>query len=70
MTMTAEMISKIEALPESDMSIVFGLVDQLSRKPVDYFEALRRDGQKNPMTEDEVDDFVASVRRERSAARN
>ncbi len=33
------------------------------------FMELREDGIKNPMTEEDIDDFIATVRRERRAAR-
>ena len=70
MTVPAEMINKMEAMPEAELAIVFGLVDQLSRKPTTIFEDLRNDGMRNPMIEDEVDDIVSSVRRDRRAAGN
>jgi len=68
MAVTDEIIEKIEALPEEKYTIVVNLINQLSAtEPIDIFEELRKNGSENPMTEDEVDSFVADVRRERNA---
>lgn len=65
-----EAITKLQQLPEDKCSIVVNLIDQLSVKPIDIFEALCQNGCKNPMTEDEVEDFVSKVREERDASGN
>lgn len=68
---------KISALDEQNATIVVNLVDYLSaaqsRKSdamKNPFQKAREEGIKNPMTEDEVDTFVASVRKERNADRH
>lgn len=68
---------KISALDERNATIVVNLVDYLSAaqsKKADTaknpFQKAREEGIKNPMTEDEVDAFVASVRKERNAGRH
>ncbi len=67
MPIPAETISKMQALPSDRMNIVINLVDQLSAMtPIDVFDSLCVSGSKDPMTEEEVDDFVAEVRKERS----
>ncbi|SCY72629.1 hypothetical protein SAMN02910292_02668 [Lachnospiraceae bacterium XBB2008] len=71
MPIPQETIKKMQALSSDQMSIVINLVDQLSAAtPLDIFEALRADGQKYPMSEEEVNAFVANVRAERNAAGN
>ena len=68
MPIPAETISKMQALPSDRMNIVINLVDQLSAMtPLDVFDSLCTNGSQNPMTEDEVDAFVAEVRAERNA---
>ena len=68
MTVSTEITDKLEELSETDMSVVANLVEQLSQKPTDIFEDLRNDGVKNPMSEEDVESFVESVRRERYAS--
>ena len=68
MPIPAETITKMQALPSDRMNIVINLVDQLSAMtPLDAFDSLCANGSQNPMTEDEVDAFVADVRAERNA---
>ena len=68
MPIPAETITKMQALPSDRMNIVINLVDQLSAMtPLDVFDSLCANGSQNPMTEDEVDAFVADVRAERNA---
>ena len=66
MAIPAETIDKMQALPSDKASFVISLVDQLSMsKPIDIFEALRREGTQNPMSEKEVDEFITSVRKDK-----
>ena len=68
MPIPQETITKMQALSSDQMSIVINLVDQLSAMtPLDIFEALRADGQRKPMTDEEIDVFLSDVRAERSA---
>lgn len=69
MSVSNETISKMNSLSNEDMSIVANIIDQMASKPIDIFHDLREEGLKNPMTEDEIDDFVESVRKERRANR-
>ena len=65
MAIPAETIDKMQALPSDKANFVISLVDQLSMaKPIDIFEALRQEGTQNPMTENEVDEFITSVRKD------
>lgn len=70
MAVSAENMQKLSMLSNEDMSIVMGIVDQMVSRPIDVFNRLREEGIKNPMTEDEADDFVDSVRKERYATRS
>lgn len=68
MSVPEETLVKMQSLPSDKMSLVINLVDQLAAmNPIDIFEALREDGKKNPMNEDDVDNFVSDVRKERNA---
>ena len=69
MTIPNETITKMQSLPSAKMSIVIDLVNQLSTSdPVDVFMSLCENGAENPMTEEEVSQFVSDVRKERNAA--
>ena len=58
----------MKMLSDDKLSIVVDLVNQLSLEdPKDIFTALCENGAQNPMTEEEIDDFVSDVRRERNA---
>ena len=78
-TISTDTISRMNALSEGDKLAVIQLVDRLSNKPhrrmpdllgllslkmVDWFSP------KSKMTDEEVDEFIASVRAERRAAGN
>ena len=65
MTIPQETISKMQTLSDDKMEIIINLVDQMAMKPIDIFDALCENGAANPMTNDEVDDFVAGVKEER-----
>ena len=67
MNIPAETLEKMNKLQDDQMSFVITLVDQLSRSPMDVFDSLCEQGQKNPMTDEEIDNFVSQVRRERRA---
>ena len=74
MTATAETINKLNTLNENNFTIIVNLVDYLSASQdrfedgINLFEAARKEGKKNPMTEDEAEAFVYSVRRETNAS--
>ena len=61
----------MQSLSTEQMSAVISFIDQLSfSKPIDILNDLCMDGSKNPMTDEEVADFVAEVRKERHATCN
>ena len=63
MSVPEETLVKMQSLPSDKMTLVINLVDQLAAmNPVDIFDALREDGKKNSMSEDEVEHFVSDVR--------
>lgn len=71
-----ETFDKIQMLDEDNAAIVVDLVDYLctrqARPLVDEnnpFHKAWKEGSRNPMSEDEVDNFVSEVRRERNAGR-
>ena len=68
MTVPQETMQKLINLPSEKMAVVIQLVDQLAASPLDIFDDLRNEGIKNPMSDEEVDDFVDSVKQERHAA--
>lgn len=71
-----ETIEKMNALDEEKAVIVVNLVDYLSRmqnenkSETNPFRKAWEEGRKNPMTEEEADAFVKSIRKERHAGRN
>ncbi len=68
MVVPNETIAKMHSLSDEQMSAVISFVDQLSScNPIDILNDLCMDGSKNPMTDEEVADFVADVRKERHA---
>ena len=67
MNIPAETLEKMNKLQDDQMSFVISLVDQLSCSPMEVFDALCEQGQKNPMTDDEIDNFVSQARREKRA---
>ncbi len=64
MAIPQETMQKMEALPSEKMAIIVQIVDQMSASPLDRLRDLRKEGQKNPLTDDEIDNFVDSVRNE------
>ena len=74
MTATAETINKINSLNDNNFTIIVNLVDYLSatqdhfEEGLELFEAARKEGKKNPMTEEEAEAFVEAVRREKHAS--
>ena len=70
MTLPAESLTKLDALPKEKLSVVIQVIEQLSESPVNKFRRLRANGLQNPMTDDEIDDFVASVRKKRHDSSN
>ena len=67
MTLPMESMAKLNTLSTENMNIVIQVIDQLSEKPADTFRRLRTQGLQNPMSEEEIEEFVASVRNERYA---
>lgn len=65
MTIPQETISKMQTLSDDKMAIIINLVDQMTMKPIDIFDALCEDGASNPMTDSEIDNFVSKVKEER-----
>ncbi len=69
MSIPAKTLNKMQELPLDKMSIVIDIVDQLTLKdPLDIFYALCDDGSKNPMSQEEIDDFVLDARRQANAS--
>lgn len=68
MTIPADILVKMEDLTEDKLNIVFSVVNHLAKTPQQILAELREEGLEHAMTDDEIDDFVNSVRRERSAA--
>ena len=67
MSIPQETLEKMNKLQDDQMNFVITLVDQLSRSPMDIFDSLCEQGQKNPMSDDDIDQFVSQVRSERRA---
>ena len=65
MTIPAETLDKISALPSEKMSIIIQVVDQLAQDPVEKFSEIRKRSASNPMSDEEVDAFVDSVRKKK-----
>ena len=65
MTIPAETLDKISALPSEKMSIIIQVVDQLAQDPVEKFREIRKRSASNPMSDEEVDAFVDSVRKKK-----
>lgn len=64
-------IQKMKMLSDDKLSIVVDLVNQLSLEdPKDIFTALCENGAQNPMTEEEIDDFVSDVRKSKESDLN
>lgn len=71
MTVSNETISKMQALPAERLSVVMNVIDQMAlSSSMDIFTALCVNGSENPMTDDEIAQFVSSVRKERNANSN
>ncbi len=64
MVVPQETVNKMANLPSEKLSIIVQLVDQMSMNPLDALRSLREDGLKNPMDDEEIDNFVNSVREE------
>ena len=58
-------IEKLNNLSEENQKIIISLVDQLSVTPLDALTKLREQGLKNPMEIDEINSFIAEVRKEK-----
>lgn len=67
MSIPQETLEKMNKLQDDQMNFVITLVDQLSRSPMDIFDSLCEQGQKEPMSDDEINHFVSQVRSERRA---
>ena len=71
MVVSNETITKMQSLSTEQMSAVVSFIDQLSYcEPIDILNDLCMDGSKNPMSDTEVAEFVADVRKERYATSN
>ena len=64
MVVPQETVDKMANLPSDKLSVIVQLVDQMSMDSLDMLRSLREDGLKNPMDDEEIDDFVDSVRKE------
>ncbi|MBE5911680.1 hypothetical protein [Pseudobutyrivibrio sp.] len=62
-----ETLDKLDSLSQEKMNAVINFIDQLtaSTDALDVFDALCEDGSKNPLSEQEINDFVSEVRKER-----
>lgn len=67
MTIPQETMRKMESLPSEKMNILIQFVDQISMSPSDMFEDLRNEGLKKNLSDEEIDEFVESVKSERYA---
>ena len=67
MTIPADTLEKMQDMTQEKLNIVITLVDQLSKSPEQVLAELRQEGLKNPMSDDEIDDFIKNVRSERHA---
>ena len=68
MVVPQETIQKMSHLSADDMSIITQLIDQMTMSPKDVFRNLRKQGVEKNLSEEEIDDFVDSVKVERYAA--
>ena len=62
--------SNLDMSQEEVHSERLSVIEQLSESAVDNFHRLRSNGLQNPMTDDEIDYFAASVRKERHGSSN
>ena len=67
MSVSAETIQKMDHLREDQMRVVTNLIDYFLKTPAEIFDSICEEGLQNPMTDEEVDDFVSAVRKERHA---
>lgn len=70
MVVSQDIINKMNNLSNNDFDTVVQLINNLSKSPLDIFDELRTEGLKNPLSDEEIDDFVSSVKKERYAASN
>ena len=67
MAIPQETMQKMETLSSEKMNILVQFVDQISMSPLDIFDDLRKEGVKKNLSDEEIDDFVESVKRDRYA---
>ena len=71
MTIPNETLEKMQTLTPDKMDVIVNIVNQFTlNNPTDVFNALCENGAQNPMSEEEVYEFVSSVRAERNASCN
>ena len=71
MVVSSNTITKMQNLPSEKYEILLDIIDQLSCSPIDIFDSMRSEAQaKGIITEENADDFVSGIRKERNAARS
>ena len=67
MSVSAETIKKMDHLRADQMQVVANLIDYFLKTPEEVFDAICEEGLSNPMSGEEIDEFVSGVREERYA---
>ena len=71
MSIPTDTVLKMESLSPEKMTMVVNFVNQLTLdSPADIFSELCKNGAKNPMSENDVYNFVSNVRTERNGSCN
>lgn len=70
MTVTPNTISKLQSLSPEKYEIVLDIIEQLSMNPLEMFDSMREDAQRGSVTEENADEFVLNIRKERNASRS
>ena len=70
MTVTPNTISKLQSLSPEKYEIVLDIIEQLSMNPLEMFDSMREDAQRGSITEENADEFVLNIRKERNASRS
>ena len=71
MAIPTDTVMKMQSLSPEKLTMVVNFVNQLTLdNPVDIFSELCKNGAENPMTEEDVYNFVSNVRAERNDSCN
>lgn len=68
MEVSQNVIAKMKNLPSDKYNLVVEFIDQLSQNPMDIFDSMREDAKQSLISEDDADDFVYGIRKERNAS--